>query len=47
MNHFEDFYKTFYNKGNAPLKDGKPNYDDPKYKEEINKQNELEGPAIK
>ncbi len=47
MNHFEDFYKTFYNKGNAPLKDGKPNYDDPKYKEEINKQNELEGPAVK
>ena len=47
MNHFEDFYKTFYNKGNVPLKDGKPNYDDPKYKEEINKQNELEGPAVK
>ncbi|WP_080972201.1 hypothetical protein [Metamycoplasma hominis] len=47
MPHFEDFYKTFYNKGIAPLKDGKPNYDDPKYKEEINKQNELEGPAIK
>ncbi len=47
MNHFEDFYRTFYNKGNAPLKDGKPNYDDPKYKEEINKQNELEGPAVK
>ena len=47
MNHFEDFYKTFYNKGNVPLKDGKPNYDDPKYKEEIKKQNELEGPAIK
>ncbi|MGC7155927.1 hypothetical protein ACP0BU_01675 [Metamycoplasma hominis] len=47
MNHFEDFYKTFYNKGIVPLKDGKPNYDDPKYKEEINKQNELEGPAVK
>ncbi|MGC7165120.1 hypothetical protein [Metamycoplasma hominis] len=47
MNHFEDFYKTFYNKGIVPLKDGKPNYDDPKYKEEIKKQNELEGPAIK
>ncbi len=47
MNHFEDFYNTFYNKGIVPLKDGKPNYDDPKYKEEINKQNELEGPAVK
>ncbi|MGC7179307.1 hypothetical protein ACP0B8_01705, partial [Metamycoplasma hominis] len=48
MNHFEDFYNTFYNKGNAPLKpDGNPNYNDPKYLEEINKQNELEGPAVK
>ncbi|MEX1817306.1 hypothetical protein [Metamycoplasma hominis] len=48
MPHFEDFYKTFYNKGIAPLKpDGNPNYDDPKYKEEINKQNGLEGPAVK
>ncbi|WP_080774158.1 hypothetical protein [Metamycoplasma hominis] len=33
MLHFEDFYNTFYNKGNAP--------------EEVKKQNELEGPAVK
>ncbi|WP_416371681.1 hypothetical protein [Metamycoplasma hominis] len=48
MPHFEEFYNTFYNKGNAPLKpDGNPNYNDPKYLEEIRKQNELEGPAVK